>query len=78
MTLIGNKVYIATASVPATVYIYNYPAWTLATTKTLPDSETVQGPNTSPNTGWNPYSLLSFNGYPMILTQDAIYNIDVL
>jgi len=71
LTLIGNEVYVATKTNPTTIYIYNYPAWTLAATKHLPDSETQF---TAPGT----LSLLVYKGAPMILAQDAIYNINSL
>ncbi len=79
ITQIGSYVYIATyAGVgnPAVVYVYNYPAFTLAKTITLPDSETVA--LVGSNVPYNPYTLVNYNGYPMLLTTDAIYNVNAI
>jgi len=75
MLLIGNKFYVATRGTPATVYIYNYPAFTLATTKHLPDSKVTFTDAYAP---FATVQMLSYNGTPVILCEDGIYNINDL
>jgi hypothetical protein len=75
MLLIGSFFYVASRSTPATIYVYNYPAFTLAATKTLPDSKTTF---TDAYALFSTWKLVSYNGIPMILASDGIYNVNDL